>query len=146
MTEQAAPEGVKAGWHIWLVGIIGILWNGFGCFDFTMTVTKNAAYLEPYPKEMLDYWFSMPWWMFGIWAVGVFGAFLGSAALLMKSKASVTLFAAAFIASVISFVVGAMDQNAPRMEGQDFFPYLIMVIGFGFFAYAYWQSRRGALR
>ncbi|MFN3912834.1 hypothetical protein [Hyphomonas sp.] len=146
MTEDTAPEGVKPGWHIWLAGGLGLLWNGFGCFDYIMTVTRNAAYLEPYPKEMLDYWFAMPWWMFGLWAVGVFGAFLASAALLMKREAAVTLFAASFIASMISFITGAMDQNAPKMEGQEFFPWLIMGLGFGFLAYSYWQMKRGALR
>lgn len=73
MTEDTAPDGVKAGWHIWLVGIIGVLWNGFGCFDYVMTVTRNKAYLASYPQEVLDYWFAMPWWTFGVWAVGVFG-------------------------------------------------------------------------
>ena len=146
MTEETSPQGVNPGWHLWLVGGIGILWNGFGCFDYIMTVTKNKAYLSGYPQEMLDYWFSMPWWMFGIWAVGVFGAFLGSVALLMKSKTSVSLFAGAFLASVISFIVGAMETNAPKMEGTEFFPWLIMGLGLVFLVYAYWQSRRGALR
>ena len=91
MTEETSPQGVNPGWHLWLVGGIGILWNGFGCFDYIMTVTKNKAYLSGYPQEMLDYWFSMPWWMFGIWAVGVFGAFLGSVALLRKLKRQVSL-------------------------------------------------------
>ncbi|MBA3067283.1 MAG: hypothetical protein FP825_02235 [Hyphomonas sp.] len=146
MTEQTSPDGVKAGWHIWLVGIIGVLWNGFGCVDFTMTVTKNEAYLAGYPQEMLDYWFAMPWWVFGVWAVGVFGALLGSIALLMKREAAVTLFAAAFIASIISVVTDVMDKNAPKMEGQEFFPWLIMGLGFVFLAYAFWQMKRGVLR
>lgn len=146
MTDDTAPADVKPGWHIWLVGILGVLWNGFGCYDYIMTVSKNEGYLAGYPKEMLDYWFAMPWWMFGIWAVGVFGALLGSIALLMKSKAAVTFFAAAWIASVISLITGAMDQNAPKMEGMDIFPYVIVAIGLGFLAYAWWQSRRGALR
>ena len=146
MTVDTAPDGVKAGWHLWLVGIIALLWNGYGCFDYIMTVTKNEAYLKDYPPEMLAYWFAMPWWMFGIWAVGVFGAFFGSVALLMKNKAAVVLFAAAFIASVISMYITVTAKDAPKMEGQEFFPWVIMGLGLAFFAYAYWQSRRGILR
>lgn len=146
MTEDSTPMNANAGWHIWLVGILGVLWNGFGCFDYIMTVSRNEAYLADYPKEMLDYWFAMPWWMFGIWAVGVFGAFFGSVALLLKRREAVVLFAAAFVASFISFMVGAMDQNAPKMEGMDFFPWVIMGLGLFFLLYSFWQSRRGALR
>jgi hypothetical protein len=146
MTDNTTPGSVQAGWHIWLVGILGVLWNGFGCFDYIMTVSHNEAYLADYPKEMLDYWFSMPWWMFGIWAVGVFGAFCGSVALLLKRQSAVVLFAAAFVASFVSFMTGAMDQNAPKMEGQEFFPWLIMGLGLFFLLYSWWQSRRGVLR
>lgn len=146
MDDEATPGGVEAGWHIWLVGGLGVLWNGYGCFDFVMTVSRNKAYLAAYPPEMVTYLFSMPWWMFGIWAVGVFGAFFGSVMLLLKRRDAVTLFAAAFVASFFSLVTGALDQNAPRMEGMEFFPWLVMVLGLGFLAYAYWQQRRGVLR
>ena len=52
----------KTPWHLWVVGGISALWNAFGCLDFTMTATRNEAYLEPYPQEMLDYWLNMPVW------------------------------------------------------------------------------------
>jgi hypothetical protein len=95
---------------------------------------------------MQDYWYSMPWWMFGIWAVGVFGALIGSLGLLMRSKTAVTLFAAAFIASTASFYVGWKDADAPKIDGMEFMPFVIMAIGFAFTAYAYWQSTRSVLR
>lgn len=146
MTDSNTISSAKPGWHIWLVGVFGILWNGFGCFDFTMTASRNMDYLGGFPKEMLHYWFAMPWWMYGVWAVGVFGALAGSIALLLRSKASVTLFAAALIASVISFYIGWTDPGAPKMEGAEMFPIVIMALGFGFTVYAYWQSTRGVLR
>ena len=146
MTEDPAPQSVKAGRHLWPVGILGIFWNGYGCFDFVMTTTRNDAYMGQFPQEMQDYWYSMPWWMFGIWAVGVFGALSGSIALLMRSAASVTLFAAAFLASLASFYVGWKDASAPEAEGMEFMPFVILGIGFAFTVYAYWQSRRGVLR
>lgn len=146
MTENAELVGVKAGWHIWPVGIIGVLWNGFGCFDFIMTTTRNQAYMAQFPQEMQTYWYSMPWWMFGIWAVGVFGALIASLALLMRSKTAVTLFAAAFVASAASFYVGWKNTEAPKVDGMGFMPVVIMAIGFAFTAYAYWQSTRGVLR
>jgi hypothetical protein len=146
MTEDAAPVSAKAGWHIWPIGIIGVLWNGYGCFDFIMTTTRNQAYMAQFPQEMQTYWYSMPWWMFGIWAVGVFGALIASLGLLMRSKTAVTFFSAAFVASAASFYVGWKDTGAPEIDGMEFMPFVIMAIGFAFTAYAWWQSTRGVLR
>lgn len=30
----------KAPWHLWFVGVLSVLWNGFGCFDFTATAAR----------------------------------------------------------------------------------------------------------
>lgn len=146
MTEETAPEGVKAGWHLWLVGVVGVLWNGFGCFDFTMTATRNAAYLEPYPKEMVEYWFAMPWWMWAIWAVGVFGGLAGSILLLLKRAWAVQVLAASFLAALVSMIIGATAKDAPKMEGSEIFTVVILGIALGLLVYAFWQHRRGILR
>lgn len=146
MTEETSAAPVQPGWHLWVVGIVGVLWNGFGCFDFTMTATRNEAYLSRLPEEMVAYWISMPWWMFAIWAIGVFGGLAGSVALLMRRAIAVPLFAASFIAAAISMVIGMTAQDAPVMEGSEIFTVLILAIAFGLLAYAYWQNRRGVLR
>lgn len=146
MTEDTSAISPRAGWHLWAVGILGILWNGFGCFDFIMTVTRNQAYLGGYPAEMLAYWFAMPWWMYGLWAIGVFGATLASILLLLKRALALHLFAAAFLASLVSFIIGWTDTDAPKMEGAEMVPFIILALGLGFLAYAFWQTRRGVLR
>ncbi|MBU1286223.1 MAG: hypothetical protein KJ871_00715 [Alphaproteobacteria bacterium] len=146
MSEYQEPAGVKTPWHLWLVGGLSLLWNGFGCVDFTMTATRNAAYLEPYPQEMLDYWLNMPTWMWADWAVGVFGGLLGSIALLLRRKLAVPLFAASFIAASISMSFGFLDENAPRMEGAGLMSGIIIVIALLLAVYAWWMSRRDVLR
>ena len=75
---------IKAPWHLWVVGGLSLLWNAFGCFDFTMTATNNADYLASYPQELRDYWMDMPVWVWAIWAIGVFGSLFGSIALLLR--------------------------------------------------------------
>ncbi|MEH6696979.1 MAG: hypothetical protein V7675_18230 [Hyphomonas sp.] len=146
MSDYSEPTGVKTPWHLWLVGGLSLLWNAFGCVDFTMTATRNAAYLEPYPQEMLDYWLNMPTWMWADWAVGVFGGLLGSIALLLRRKLAVPLFAASFIAASISMSFGFLDENAPRMEGAGLMSGIIIVIALLLAVYAWWMSRRDVLR
>tara|TARA_R110000787_G_scaffold93939_2_gene196344 strand:- start:3835 stop:4275 length:441 start_codon:yes stop_codon:yes gene_type:complete len=146
MSDYNEPAGVKTPWHLWLVGALSLLWNGFGCVDFTMTATRNAAYLEPYPQEMLDYWLNMPIWMWAVWAVGVFGGLLGSIALLLRRKLAVPFFAASFIAASISMSFGFLDKNAPRMEGAGVMTGIIILIALLLALYAWWMSRRDVLR
>jgi hypothetical protein len=151
--EKNAWEGIKMSgtivktpWHLWVVGGLSLLWNGFGCFDFTMTATHNTAYLASYPQEMLDYWFDMPVWSWVLWAIGVFGGLLGSVALLMRKRLAVGLFLASLLAATVSMVMGYFDKNAPRMEGAELFPLIIIGIAVLLVAYARWLSRRDVLR
>jgi ABC-type transport system involved in cytochrome c biogenesis permease subunit len=146
MSDAIGGAGAKTPWHLWVVGVVSLLWNSFGCFDFTMTATRNAAYLEPYPPEMLDYWFAMPMWIWALWVIGVFGGFAGSVMLLLRRKLAFSLFSASFLAAAISMLVGTLDQNAPRMEGAGVMSFVIVVIAALFVAYAWWMSRRDVLR
>jgi len=145
-TIEPGAKPIQAGWHLWLVGILGILWNGFGCFDFTMTATNNEAYLAGYPEEMVTYWLAMPVWIWALWAIGVFGGLAGSVALLLRRRLAVLLFAVSLVAAGVSMGIGLMDSNAPRMEGSEVFTVLILGIALGLLVYAWWQNRRGVLR
>ncbi len=77
-----------------------------GCLDFTMTQTRNMAYLEAggFTPEKIEYFVSFPlwanllwanllWanllWANLLWAVAVWGGLLGAALLLAKKHAAV---------------------------------------------------------
>jgi hypothetical protein len=32
--------------HLWIVGLLGLLWNGFGCYDYLMTRMRNLDYFR----------------------------------------------------------------------------------------------------
>ncbi|MFT5774635.1 hypothetical protein [Hyphomonas sp.] len=55
MSEEMEPARAGTPWHLWVMGVLSLLWNSFGCFGFTMTATRNESYLSSYPTEMLDY-------------------------------------------------------------------------------------------
>lgn len=136
----------KTPWHLWVVGGLSVLWNAFGCFDFTMTMTKNAAYLEPYPQEMLDYWLNMPIWRWILWGIGVIGGLAGSIALLLRRKLAYPLLFASFLAAAVSMSVSYADKDAPSMEGQLAMSLVIVAIALLLALYARWLSRRDVLR
>lgn len=38
---------VATPWHLWVVGVVAVLWNAFGCWDYTMTHLKGRRTCAP---------------------------------------------------------------------------------------------------
>ena len=95
---------MKAPFHLWLIGILSLLWNAGGAYDYLMTQTGNVTYLEMLTPEQLDYLNSAPVWFVATWATGVWFAVLGSILLLMRSRFAGTAFAVALVGFVVSAV------------------------------------------
>jgi hypothetical protein len=91
---------MKAPWHLWAVGLVSLLWNGFGAFDFTMTATRNPSYMGAFTPEQLDYFYSFPIVAVLFWALGVWAAVLGSLLLLLRNRHAFLAFVAALIGLV----------------------------------------------
>ncbi len=80
-------------WHLWMIGLLGVAWNGFGAFDYIMTETRNAAYMAAFPPEQLAYFYGFPLWATAGWALGVWGGVAGALLLLLRSHWAVLAFA-----------------------------------------------------
>ena len=93
MTNSAATARPVTPWHLWLVGGVAALWNAFGSFDFTATVTRFEPYLSNFSQELKDYVYGSPPWMFLIWGVAAFAGFAGSLLILKRHKAAVPVLA-----------------------------------------------------
>lgn len=76
----------KTPMHLWVIGIVMILWNSIGCFDYTMTQTRNPEYLAQFSSAQLEYFNSFPAWADAAWAFGVWGAIAASILLLFRSR------------------------------------------------------------
>ena len=64
-------------WHLWVVGVLSLLWNCGGVIDYTMSKTRNADYLASFSPEALVWFDGFPIWMNIAWALGVWGALAG---------------------------------------------------------------------
>ena len=134
-------------WHLWAVGLIGLLWNGYGGYDYVMTQTNNAAYLAQFTPEQRAYFDSFPMWMEVVWAVGVWGAVLGSVLLLLRSKWAFHAFLASLIAFAASVVYGQTSGGAAVMGTTGMvFSAAIFLLGLGFVMYSRMMTRKGVLR
>ncbi len=147
MTDNAMKMTTSTPWHLWAVGAVALLWNGYGGYDYVMTQTNNAAYLAQFTPEQRAYFDSFPMWMEAVWAIGVWGAVLGSVLLLLRSKWAFHAFLASLIAFAVSVVYGQMSEGAAVMGTTGMiFSAAIFLLGLGFVMYSRMMTRKGVLR
>lgn len=118
-----APEGARAPWHFWLAGLVSLLWNAFGGYDYTMTQLRDPAYFASMESqtgmsaaEMTAFFDAFPAWASALWAIGVWGSIAGSILLLMRSRQAATAFVISFVAALLSFIYQATLELPPAMD------------------------------
>ncbi|RST32095.1 hypothetical protein HMF7854_03410 [Sphingomonas ginkgonis] len=135
--------------HLWIVGVLSLLWNSIGCVDYTMSRLHNAAYLANMPAEQLAYFDSFPAWAIALWAFGVWGALAGSVLLLLRKRWAVTAFAISLAGLVLMTVYQLGLSNAPAMmhtASNYGFTALLWLIAIALLLYARRQAANGVLR
>src|SRR5690349_9684253 len=93
--------------HLWIVGILSLLWSCFGCYDYTMTRMRNTDYIASSmpgadPNVVLAWVDSFPLYVQVGWALGVWLGLLGSVLLLIRSRYAVWAFGISFIGAIFS--------------------------------------------
>ncbi|MDH4036041.1 MAG: hypothetical protein OEX18_13870 [Candidatus Krumholzibacteria bacterium] len=133
--------------HLWIIGIVGLLWNIMGVVDYLMTQTRNETYMAKFSAEELEYFYGLPAWVVSTWALAVWGGLLGTVLLLMRRKLAVHVF----LVSLLCVVVTAI-QNYGLSEGMEImgatgmiFTVVIFAIALGLYLYAKKMARRGVL-
>ena len=103
-------------WHLWVVGLLGLLFTLFGAYDYTMSQLGDrdyiAAAMEPMgvnADDAVAYFSGFPLWADFVWALGVWGAVL----LLLRSRFAVP----AFIVSLVELVLSNAYSLTNPMEG-----------------------------
>jgi hypothetical protein len=140
---------VTTPWHVWVVGVVALLWNGIGAFDYTMTETRNASYMSSFTPEQLAYFHGFPQWVVGTWALGVWGGVLGSLALLLRTRWAVPIFAVSLAAMLLTFFHNyVLTDGLSVMGGAGALTssVVIALVGVALLAYGRTLARKGILR
>jgi hypothetical protein len=148
MSETAVSDVHTIPRHLWVVGVVSLLWNAMGAFDYVMTETRNEAYMGGFTPDQLAFFYSMPDWAIGTWAIAVWGALLGSLVLLFRRRHAVWVFLVSFIAMVITMFQNYVLSNGLEVSGDAFslgFTALIFLIAVALFLYARAMQKRGVL-
>ncbi len=130
--ESVTESGGKPAtpWHLWVVGVIATIWNSGGAVDYTMTQMRNESYMSAFTPEQLDYFYAFPAWADAVWALGVWGAFIGSLLLLLRSRYAVIAFGIS--------LVGLLGSTIYQMTVDK--PVSLITPGIWIFTAAIWLS------
>lgn len=140
--------------HLWVVGVLALLWNCIGPIDYTMTRMRNTDYLEKMmptvdPNVMLAWVDGFPIYAQFGWGLGVWMGLIGSILLLMRSRLAVLAFALSLIGAILG--LGYQIVAAPPLAGAEgamfkIMPYIIILVAVALLYYAHRQKQAGVLR
>jgi hypothetical protein len=145
---DSTVQSTKAPWHIWVVGVVSLLWNSVGAFDFVMTQAKNKAYMSGFTSAQLDFYYGFPIWVVAAWGIAVWGGVLGSLLLLLRKRQAVHLFLSSSICMVLANIHNFAVANGLKLMGGAaalIFSAVIFVIGVLLLVYARSMGKRSVL-
>jgi hypothetical protein len=132
------------------VGGLGLLWNGFGAFDYLMTHLQGDAYLSGIgmTDPQIAYFQAMPAWMTAAWAVGVWGALLGTVLLLLRTRLALPVFIASLAGLLVGLVYAyGLSDGGALMGTMGMVMNAVILAGSLFFVWYAWRSvKTGVLR
>ena len=151
---EADPAGPRrTPWHLWAVGGVSLLWNAFGATDYTMSQFRNRDYLGGAAEsmgitidQMIAYIDGFPGWMHAFWALGVWGALIGSVLLLMRKRQAVWAFGLSLLGLAVTQIYQAVTPQPDWAEGAVVMNIIIWSIAIFLLIYAVAMRRRGVLR
>lgn len=122
---EAVENGAatKAPWHLWVIGILGVVWNGLGggknYLDVKMPTAEfrdqQAEGFGTSPEAVAAYFEAYPLWADIAYGFGVWGAVAGTLLLLFRSRHAVI----AFWSSLIGFLVGVVYGTLYPVDGMQ---------------------------
>ena len=152
--EYAVDTRTRTPVHLWIIGVVALLWNSIGCYDYLMTRMRNTDYLASMmpdvdPNATLAWVDAFPIWAQFGWGLGVWGGLAGAVLLLLRSRWAVWAFGLSLVGAILG--LGYQIVAAPPLPGAEgamfeVMPFVIILLALAFFLYARAMEKKGVLR
>lgn len=149
MTDSQTSNVVKAPWHLWVVGIVGLLWNAMGAMDYVMSKLRVESYMAQFTPEQLEFFYGFPIWVNASWAIAVWFSVIGCILLLLRKSVAVAVLLTSFIAMAITAFHNYVLSNGMEVVGDTFslvFTAIIFFVGLALYFYAKAMRAKGVLK
>ena len=133
--------------HLWIVGILALLWNAMGAFDYLATQLELDFYMSTFSEEQLSYFYGFPAWAVSGWAIAVWSALAGSIGLVLRKKWSLYAFVVAIAGMIVSSIYTIGMTNGFEIMGPSsiYMTVVIWVISIFLVGYACRMVKNGVL-
>lgn len=140
-------ERSRAPVHLWIVGVLALLWNAMGAFDYLATQMRLEFYVSQFTEEQLAYFYGIPAWAVAAWAIAVWGGLLASIGLLLRKAWAVWLFGLSLAGLAVSTVYNfGLSEGLEIMgTGGAIFTAVIWLVAILLLLYARSQATKGVL-
>jgi hypothetical protein len=140
-----AIGGAKTPWHLWVIGIVTLLFNAMGVLSYTMTKLGKLADLGMTPDQ-IAFMNSYPAVATALWALGVWGAFGGSLLVLLRSKWAVAAMVVALVGLIGTTIYNYVLIDVPADMEAPALDVVIWVVTLLLLFYARRMAAAGVLR
>jgi hypothetical protein len=141
---------MRAPWHLWLIGVVSLIWNGGGAADYIMTQIQFEPYMKELTVEQRAYFTSFPSWVQGSWAMAVWLSVLGSILLLVRTRYAAACIGLALIFIGVTFVHNFILAEVSMIQiagsGALWFSLSIVIVAMLLWYYARAMRSRGVLQ
>lgn len=133
--------------HLLIIGVLAVLWDSMGAFDYVMTQTQNEAYMANFTPEQLEFFYSFPSWLVFFWAIAVWGGLAGAVLLVMRKRLAVPVLLVSFLSMVVTAIHNFVFANGLEIMGAGgaVFSIAIFLIALGLWLYARAMAEKGVL-
>jgi hypothetical protein len=133
--------------HLWIIGVLALLWNAMGAFDYLASQLNLEFYMSQFSEQQLAYFNSFPTWLVAFWAFGVWGAFVGTIFLLLRKSWAIWAYAVSILGMFVTSIYNFGMTNGLEVMGTSglIFTIVIWVIAIALLVYAIWLSKKGVL-
>lgn len=91
-------------WHLYVVGILALLWNALGALDYALVQLGVTQYTANLPDAMVAHMDGYPAWITAVWALAVWLPLLAALLLLGGRRAAAGFFGLSLICILVSAV------------------------------------------
>lgn len=141
---------MRAPIHLWIIGILSLIWNAGGAFDYVAVKLQIPAYMAMQPPNAAAFFEDLPLYYSVAWAVGVWFSVLGSLLLLLRSRVAGSAFSLSLlgllVASYYTFVEADVSPMREAGPGAMAFTAAIFVVLIILIIYSRAMTRNGVLR
>jgi hypothetical protein len=135
----------KTPWHLWVVGILVILWNGSGAATIMLAQAGRLPNLDP---EEAAWYAAQPLWFVIVRDIALVSAVAAGVAPLLRSRAAVWLFALSLAAIFVTntYDLAAGTSRVLVDQGALIVTCIIVVLAILQLVYARAVATRGVLK